>query len=386
MENVAAMISDLFRENQTPVPLHEPSFGQDDMSAVLDCLETGWVSTAGKYVGEFEQKINSYIGSRYCVVVNSGTSALHLALCVAKVKSNHEVFCPAATFIATANAISYLGATPHFIDCGKNDPNICIDKFSKYLEQNFDIIDNQIINRVTQKRVSAIIPMHAFGMAVDIEKLKRVIGSLDIAIIEDAAEAFGSEVRGNKIGSQSNLATFSFNGNKILTTGAGGAIVTTDETIFLELKHISTTAKLSHQYEFIHDMVGYNYRLPNINAALGVSQIDKMGATISAKQKVFDFYKSYFDRTSDFTILSSDITTVSNNWLVVGVLSDGAIGQLDDIMQQLNARRIFVRPLWRPMHKLEMFTNCPRGDLSNVEDLYKRMICLPSSPTLSFAA
>lgn len=384
MENIAEMISNLFGEEQTPVPLHEPSFGQDEAKAVLDCVETGWVSTAGKYVGEFEQKINSYIGSRYCVVVNSGTSAIHLALDVANVQSNHEVFCPAATFVATANAISYTGATPHFIDCGKNDPNICIDKFSDYLEQNFDIVNNQIINRVTKKRVSAIIPMHAFGMAVDIDKLESVIGSLDITIIEDAAEAFGSEVRGKKIGSQSKLSTFSFNGNKVLTTGAGGAIVTSDESIFLELKHKSTTAKVSHQYEFIHDEVGYNYRLPNINAALGVSQIDKMGDIICAKQKVFDFYKSYFDTTSDFTILSSDITTVPNNWLVVGVLSDEAMGQLDDILQQLNSRGILVRPLWRPMHMLKMFENFPYGDLSNTEDLYKRMICLPSSPTLSF--
>ena len=384
MDNLSNTFLELFENIERPIPLHEPFFDETEAKSVLDCIETGWVSTAGQYVGELEERIKQYIKCKYCVVVNSGTSALHLSLIVAGVKPGDEVLCPTVTFVATANSIAYIGAIPNFIDCETNHPNICIDKLSKYIKNNFFIKDKKIYNKVTNNRLSAILPMHTFGMPVDMLKLHQLFDGYDISIIEDAAEAFGSELDGEKIGYNSKLATFSFNGNKIITTGAGGAVVTSSEDLYRALKHKSTTAKVSHSYEFIHDEVGYNYRMPNINAAIGVSQIKKINEILYAKYKIFKYYEDYFKDSEHFDILKPLKNSISNNWLVTGMLSTSSKRKLEIILKELNEHGIFVRPLWRPMDQLKMFRGSPSDDLSNSRNLYSRLVCLPSSPTINF--
>ena len=286
MDNLVTKISELIGSDEF-IPLHEPKFNGNASKYVLDCVETGWVSTAGRYVNELEDRICKKIGSKFAIAVSSGTAALHLSVLASGVRPNDEVICPDITFVASCNAIAYCGAIPHFVDVSLDD--LCIDpeKLKLYLSNLVSIKNGKCFNKHTGRRLSAILAVHAFGFSADVEKLREIATSYNMELIEDAACAIGAQFNNNFIGSNSKLATFSFNGNKVITGGAGGLVVTSDAKLAEKIKHLSTTAKIAHKWEYIHNEVGFNYRMPNINAALLLSQLETLDEAIEEKKKTF---------------------------------------------------------------------------------------------------
>lgn len=364
------------------VPLHAPSFEGNEWEYLKECLDSTYVSSVGPYVDQFEANLAGFTGSKYAIATVNGTAALHVALKLIDLRMGDEVLIPSLSFVATANAVSYCNATPHFIDSDKKTLGVDSEKLAQYLRENTDQKSGFCFNRHTNKRIKAIVPMHTFGHPVNLDPLVKLSRDFNIDIIEDAAESLGSYYKGRHTGTFGLVGTLSFNGNKIITTGGGGAILTDNREIALLAKHLTTTAKIKHEWEFIHDMVGYNYRMPNINAALGCAQLEAIEEKLRKKRALFDVYKLAFKDIEGLSIFSEPDDCKSNYWLQTLVLDDNKIEMRNELLKATNEEKIQTRPIWRPLHLLKPFIGMPKMNLDSTNSLSEKIINIPSSPNI----
>lgn len=362
--------------------LHGPTFAGNEWTYVKECIDTAWVSSAGSYVTKFEQQLVEFTGAKHVVAVVNGTAALHMALMLAGVERGSEVLMPSLTFVATANATTYTGAVPHFCDVSSATLGLDPEKLHAHLEATAERQGRVVVNRLTKRTISAMVPMHTFGHPVDLDSLREVSEQWNIHIVEDAAESLGSYYRGQHTGTFGRLGILSFNGNKIVTTGGGGAILTNDQAIADRARHLTTTAKRPHAYEFLHDEVGYNYRMPNINAALGCAQLEQLPGFVQRKRSLADRYIKAFTDIPGIRVFKEPRQSQSNYWLNTLILDHPEISSRDQLLKALNAAKLQSRPIWQPMHQLPMYQNCPRMDLAQTEDLARRIVNVPSSANL----
>lgn len=366
-----------------PVALHEPRFGARERELVLDCIDTNWVSSAGKYVTQFEQMVAAATGAGHAVAIVNGTAALHAALLLEGVRANDEVILPAITFVATANAVSHAGAVPHFVDSSWSTFGLDPAALHAHLEQTAIRRNGETVNRHTGRRLRAIVPVHIFGHPVDMASLEAVANKYGLVVVEDATESLGSTWQGRACGTFGHSAVLSFNGNKIITTGGGGMILTGDVEHARRARHFTSTAKKSHAWSFDHDEVAYNYRLPNINAALGCAQMERLPELVEAKRELAEQYIEAFHDFPGVSIYREPEAARSNYWLNTLILDPEYAGERDCLLAALHANGVHARPLWTPMHVLPMYINCPRAQLPVAEEMYGRCVNLPSSPFLA---
>jgi perosamine synthetase len=364
-----------------PVALHEPVFEGNEWRNLKDCLDSGWVSSVGSYVDRFERDLGEQVGG-YAVAVSNGTAALHACLLLAGVETNDEVLVPALTFIATANAVAYCGAVPHFVDSTEATLGIDPDRMAEYLKSLVEVRGKDCRNRRTGRRIKAVVPMHTFGHPVDLDALSEVAASFRLTLVEDAAESLGSYYKGKHTGPLGTVGALSFNGNKVITTGGGGAVVTRNADVAARAKHLTTTARVPHRWSFIHDELGYNYRMPNLNAALGCAQMEALPALVRKKRNLAERYAAAFAGVKGLRIFAEPSFASSNYWLNVLMLDENESVKRDEILDLTNAKGIHTRPVWTPMHKLPMYAECPRMELPVVASLERRIVCLPSGPRL----
>jgi perosamine synthetase len=382
VDNVITALKSCLTIGQEKVALHEPYFGGNEWKYVKECLDTGWVSSVGKYVDQFEQKLAEYTGVKRAVAVVNGTAALHVALKLTGVVRDDEVIVPTLTFIATTNAITYCGAVPHFADSEERTLGLDPYKLEAYLQEIAEVGKDGCFNKKTGRRIKAVLPMHTFGHPVDLDPLVEVCQKFKLELIEDAAESLGSFYKGRHTGNWGKLSTLSFNGNKTITTGGGGAILTNDEELGKMAKHITTTAKLPHKWNFYHDQIGFNYRMPNINAALGCAQLEQLPEFLTRKRVLAEEYMERFFAISGMKIFRETNFSKSNYWLNVLMLENDYKQYRDIILEATNSAGIMTRPAWILMHKLPIFTSCPHMDLAVAEDIEARLINIPSSVKL----
>ena len=368
------------------IALHAPSFEGNESSYLQRCLDSTFVSSVGAFVGDFEKSVAEFTGAKYAIAVVNGTAALHLALKLAGVKAREEVLVPALTFVATANAVSYCSATPHFVDSDENTLGINTTKLREYLKektvQNFGCC----MNKATGNVIGALVPMHTFGNPVDLDGLLSISHDFNIPLVEDAAESLGSYYEGRHTGTFGSLGVLSFNGNKIITAGGGGMILTNDPHLARCAKHLSTTAKVPHKWDFLHDEIGYNYRLPNLNAALGLAQMEQLPEKIIAKRRLFTCYKDAFSKVDGIKLFTEPRNCRSNYWLQTLLLDAENENQRDDILRHTNDLGIMTRPAWQLLNKMKQYKNCPKMDLTEAENLTRRIINIPSSSFLDPAS
>ncbi|HIP14920.1 MAG TPA: LegC family aminotransferase [Sulfurimonas autotrophica] len=359
------------------IPLHEPRFIGNEKKYLNECIDSTFVSSVGKYVDMFEEKFAKYVGSKYAVATVNGTSALHIALLLANVTRGDEVITQPLTFVATCNAISYCGAKPVFIDVDRETLGMSVKSLAEFLDKNCTIEDEQCINTATNKTIKACVPMHTFGHPCEIDKIKEICDKWHIALVEDAAESLGSYYKRKHTGTFGKLGAFSFNGNKIITSGGGGVIVTDDETLAKRAKHLTTTAKLPHKWEYVHDTIGYNYRMPNLNAALVVAQLESLETFLIAKRDLAQKYANFFEDFTDIEFIQEKKDTKTNYWLNAITCKDKKMR--DEILEYSNAKGVMMRPAWRLMSELEMFQDCQNDGLKNAKYLSERVVNIPSS-------
>jgi len=359
------------------IPLHEPRFGELDRKYVIDAIDSTYVSSVGEYVNRFERKLARYTETRRAVVTVNGTSALHVALQLVGGQNGDEVITQPLTFVATSNAINYNNANPVYIDVETETMGLCPDSLADFLDHFAERRGDRIYNRKTGRRIAAIVPMHTFGHPCRMERLVDLADEWNIPVVEDAAEALGSWRNGKHCGTFGCMGIFSFNGNKIITCGGGGAILTNDEIIADRAKHITTTAKIDHPWEFLHDEVGYNYRMPNLNAALACAQLERLDEFLVDKRKLAERYEEFFDGSDWGTFVAEPENCRSNFWLNCVILKDSK--QRDKLLQVTNEAGVMTRPAWRLMPDLSMFRHCHCGKLDNARWLQQRVVNLPSS-------
>jgi perosamine synthetase len=381
-EQVTEGIRSVWTTERPFAPLHEPQFVGNEWEYVKSCIDSGWVSSAGPFVDLFEKKLAEYAGVRRAVAVVNGTAALHLALIAAGVQEGDEVLTPAFTFVATANAVSYCRAINHFVDIEEKTLGIDPWKLSQYLSEIAEIKEGGCFNRLSGRRIKAVVPMHTFGHPVDLDPLIHICEKYGIVMIEDAAEGIGSYYKNRHVGSFGAISVLSFNGNKIITTGGGGAVLTNDDQVADYIKHISTTAKIPHSWNFVHDQIGYNYRMPNINAALGCAQLEQLPSFLQSKRQLAEGYRRVFAKIEGMHFFSEPEFATSNYWLNAIILEPTFISQRDKLLEMTNQSQIMTRPAWTLMHLLPMYNNHPRMDLTISEDIAERLINIPSSANL----
>ncbi len=375
-EKTVKFIKELYGTNEF-IPLHEPRFVGNEKEYVCDTIESTFVSSVGKFVTRFEEMVADFVGAKYAVATSNGTSALHVALKLLGVDENCEVITQPLTFIATANAIKYCNAEPIFVDVDRETLGLSPNSLKSFLEENCYLDKNgNCINKTTLKVVKACVPMHTFGHPCKIDEIVEICKHYNIEVVEDSAESLGSRYKNKHTGTFGKLGVFSFNGNKIITTGGGGMIVTDDEKLAKETKHITTTAKVPHPYEYIHDEVGYNYRLTNLAAALGVAQMEKLEFFIKKQRELAKIYEKFFKDT-DIEFITEPRDAVSNYWLNTIILKDKE--QRDAFLQYTNNNGIMTRPIWRLMNKLEMFKEAQCTNLENALWLEERVVNISSS-------
>lgn len=362
-----------------PIPLHEPRFAGNEWKYVKECLDSTYVSSVGKFVDKFEAELADYTGCRHAIAVVNGTAALQVALRLAGVQQRDEVLIPALTFVATAAAVSYCGAVPHFADSEERTLGMDPRVLREYLADIAELHGGLCINRATGCVIRAMVPMHTFGHPVDIEGLLAVARDYGITLIEDAAESLGSLFHGRHTGTFGLMGTLSFNGNKTVTTGGGGAILTNDRELATRAKHLTTTAKVAHRWEYRHDAIGFNYRLPNINAALGCAQLEQLPTFLAAKRQLFERYTAAFAQVPESQLFREPASCRSNYWLQTLVLDHSAADKRDAILEATNDGGFATRPAWVPLHQLAPYAACPTMGLPTAESLAKRIINLPSS-------
>jgi len=377
-ENVINCIQETHK-TKSFIPLHEPRFAGNEKKYLNECIDSTFVSSVGKFVDEFEEKISNYTGAKYAIATSNGTSALHISLLLADVDQNSEVITQPLTFVATCNAISYCGAQPIFIDVDKDTMGLSPSALKYFLENNTTIKNQQCINNKTGKVIKACVPMHTFGHPCRIDEIKQICDKYHVFLIEDAAESVGSKYKGRHTGTFGQVGVMSFNGNKIITAGGGGCIVTNDKTLAKKAKHLTTTAKVPHKWNFNHDMVGYNYRMPNLNAALLVAQLENLDNFISSKRKLANVYEAFFSGV-DYAFVKEPMESKSNYWLNSIILKNKQ--QRDDFLDETNSSGVMTRPIWTLMNKLPMFEYAQCGNLINSEWLEDRVVNIPSSVIL----
>lgn len=359
------------------IPLHEPNFIGNEKKYVTDAIESTFVSSVGPYVTKLERMVAEFSGAKYGIATSSGTSALHIGLKIVGVDEYSEVITQPLTFIATANAISYCNAKPIFIDVDRKTLGLCPLKLKYFLEQHTTQNENnECVNTTTNKVIRACVPMHTFGHPCKIDDIVEICDSRNIAVVEDAAESLGSFYKGKHTGSFGKVGVFSFNGNKIITTGGGGMLVTNDEELAKKAKHLTTTAKISHPYEYIHDEIGYNYRLTNIAAALGVAQMENLHLFIDKQRKLAKRYDDFFNDKS-INFIKEPINAISNCWLNAVALKDRI--ERDEFLKFTNENDIMTRPIWRLTNKLDMYKDSQTGNLDNANWLEDRIVNISSS-------
>jgi len=374
-ENITGFIRNTFNTDEF-IPLHEPRFIGNEKAYLNECIDSTFVSSVGKYVDRFEKELAEYTGARYAVATVNGTSALHIALILSGVTQEDEVITQPLTFVATANAIKYIGASPIFVDVDKDTMGLSPLSLQKFLDEHCDLINNQCINKTTKKQIKACVPMHTFGHPCRIDEIQEICDRWHIHMVEDAAESLGSYYKNKHTGTYGKLGVFSFNGNKIVTAGGGGVIVTDDEALALRAKHITTTAKVPHPWEYVHDEIGYNYRLPNLNAALLVAQLENLENFLANKRELTNLYESFFSGT-DVTFVKEPENARSNYWLQSIVFKGKE--ERDAFLTFSNAQGIMTRPIWSLMNRLDMFKNCQTTNLDTATWLEERVVNLPSS-------
>lgn len=383
-DDILQAVENVLADAERPALLHAPTLAGNCAAYTAQCVDTAWVSTAGAFVTRFEDMLCEITGAQHAVAIVNGTCALHLALHAAGVGPGDEVLCPTLSFVATANAIAHNHATPHFIDSDTLTMGLCPDALAQRLAAvTAREDDGTLINRETGRRIAALVPMHAFGHPCRIDVIAQVAEVYGLPVIEDAAESLGSFYSGTHTGCFGRAGVVSFNGNKIVTCGGGGAILTDDDALADRLKHLSTTAKRPHPYEYVHDAVGYNYRLPNLNAALGCGQLEYIDALLNAKRKLAMRYRDAFAQIDGVAWQDEPAGARSNFWLNAVVLDESRADQRDPLLQALADRKIQARPVWRPLHQLPIYEGAPRGPLPVAESLGRRVINLPSSAHLS---
>ena len=372
------------------IPLHEPFFESTNALKYLsECIDSGYVSSIGKWGSLFEKKICDFTGAENAILVTNGTVGLRLGLHLLGVSYDNEVLITPISFVATANAISHLGATPHFIDINESNLGMCPIALEKRLDEIAEIKNGFVFNKFTNKIIKAIMPVHVFGNPAEILEIKNVANKWNLPIIEDAAEALGSWKKNDNFflhcGLFGEIGVISFNGNKIITTGGGGVLITNNQKLAKKARHLSTTAKKKHIYEFDHDEVAWNDRMPSLNAALGLSQIEKLEHRIFLKKKLYSKYEEVFSRIQNVRLITSKEDSISNNWLIsLEIIADDNEAEeiSTKLLNEANNQGIYLRPLWKPLNKLSMYKHCPRGNLNNSDFVSKRIISLPSSPQL----
>ena len=374
---IVKFIRTLYKEPSAFIPLHEPRFIGNEKKYMAECIDSTFVSSVGKFVDQFEEVTATYTGSKKAIVCVNGTEALHMALLLAGVKRDEEVITQPLTFIATANAISYTGASPVFVDVDRDTLGLSPASLAAFLEE-FAVIrdDGFCYNKHSNKKISACVPVHIFGHPCRIDEIVEICNRYNIPVVEDSAESIGSLYKGRHTGTFGKLGILSYNGNKTITTGGGGMILTDDETLGKLAKHLTTQAKVPHPWEYVHDHVGYNYRMPNINAALGVAQMESLDFFIEKKRELAAAYKSFFDSIG-IAFFTEPENAFSNYWLNAIILKDRQ--ERDDFLEYTNANKVMTRPAWRLMNKLPMFENCQVFELENALWLEDRIVNLPSS-------
>ena len=359
------------------IPLSVPVFAGNEKKYLNECIDTTFVSSVGKFVDRFEEDIAKFTGCKRAVVCVSGTNALHISLMLAGVERGDEVLTQALTFIATCNALSYIGAVPVFIDVDRDTMGLSPTAVRKWLEKNAEIKDNQCFNKNTHRRVKACVPMHTFGHPVHLDELVKVCNEYHIELVEDAAESIGSLYKGKHTGTFGKIGALSFNGNKTITTGGGGMMLFNDEKLGAYAKHITTQAKIPHRWEFRHDHIGYNYRMPNINAALGCAQLENIDKYIESKRQTAAAYKEFFKNVPDVEFFCEPDGCRSNYWLNAIILKDRDMQQ--EFLQFSNDNGVMTRPIWELMNRLPMFEHCQHDSLENTIWLADRVVNIPSS-------
>ena len=365
-----------------PVALHEPRFRGNEWVYLKECLDSTFVSSVGKFVDRFEDELAAFTGAKRAVAVVNGTAALHVALRLTGVEAGDEVLLPALTFIATTNAVAYCGATPHFVDSEERSLGMDAGALREYLSTTAELRGGHCVNRSTGRVIRAMVPMHTFGHPANVEELLAVAHDFRLQLIEDAAESLGSTVGGRHTGTLGLMGTLSFNGNKTITTGGGGAILTNSIELGTRAKHLTTTAKLPHRWNFVHDEVGYNYRLPNLNAALGCAQLEQLPGFLEDKRRLFERYQLAFANLSGVHLVNEPLGCRSNYWLQTLLLDESRANQRDALLTATNDAGLMTRPVWTLMHRLPMYNQAPRAPLPVAESLERRLINIPSSSGL----
>ncbi len=373
-ENLLGSIREVFGEGF--IPLHAPVFNGNEKQYLAECIDTTFVSSVGAFVDRFEQMMAEIAGTKYAIATMNGTAALHLALILADVGENDEVITQPLTFVATCNAISYQKAHSVFVDVDKETLGLSPKALKDFLEKNAFIKDNQCINKNTGRIIKAVVPMHTFGISAAIDEIKAICIDWNLVLIEDAAEALGSRYKEKALGSYGDLAAFSFNGNKIVTSGGGGCVVTNDEKIAKRAKHLSTTAKLPHAWQFFHDEVGYNYRLPNVNAALACAQLEQLPIFLEKKKQLASFYANICEK-NDIPFISNAEGGESNFWLNAILVEDFSVRET--LLAEANKRGIMMRPVWELMSDLPAFSECQNDGCETAKWLQERLVNIPSS-------
>ena len=374
--HVIQFIKELYG-NQEFTPLAVPKFIGNEKKYLDECIDTTYVSSVGKFVDRFENDMAAYTGAKRAVVCVSGTNALHMAMMLAGVERDDEVLTQALTFIATCNAISYIGAHPVFLDVDRSTMGLSPNAVKDWFTKNAEIRNGQCYNKTTGRRVKACVPMHTFGHPVRIEELADVCAEWHIELVEDAAESIGSKYKDKHTGLFGKVGALSFNGNKTITTGGGGMLLFMDEELGALAKHLTTQAKVPHRWEFRHDHIGYNYRMPNINAALGCAQLEHLDEFIADKRATAAAYAEFFKNIPDIEFFTEPENSYSNYWLNVVILLDHD-KQLE-FLQETNDNGVMTRPIWELMNRLPMFEKCEHDDLKNTIWFADRVVNIPSS-------
>ena len=392
LDKLVSFIRALNNEPEAFIPLHEPRFIGNEKQYLVECIDSNFVSSVGEFVGRFEQMCAQYTGAKFAVATVNGTSALHLALQLLGVQAGEEVITQSLTFIATANAISYTGAEPVFLDVDRDTMGLSPAAVSKWLEENAELRDTsniaqsrnrpiaQSYNKTSGRRISACVPMHTFGHPVKLDELKEVLNNYNIPMVEDAAESIGSFYKGKHTGTIGKIGVLSFNGNKVITSGGGGMILTDDKETALAAKHLTTQAKVPHAWEYKHDHIGYNYRLINIAAALGCAQMETLDHILQLKRELAEKYHAYF-AGSEYEFFAEPENCNSNYWLNTLITPDRK--SRDELLEYTNDNGVMTRPVWEPLHRLPMFTHCQTDGLENTNLLADRIVNIPSSAVLS---
>ena len=370
------------RKEKKNLELHEPSFNKNETTIIKKCIQNREVSSAGNFTSDLENIIKKKLKCKNVIATNSGTSALHLALLALGIKKDDEILMPSLNYIASANACLYIGATPHFVDVETKTLGIDVQKLDTYLKEITFTKNKFCINKKTKRKVKAIICLHAFGHPCEVDKIKRLANRYNLFLIEDAAEALGSYYKKKHVGTFGDIGILSFNGNKIITTGGGGAVISNNTSLAKRVFNLSTISKKKHKWKYEYDSLGYNYRMPSLNAAIGIAQMKKLDYFIKKKRNLYKKYEKKISKIPYFSLFKEPKNCKSNYWLQTIILSKKNLKFRNEVINQSHALGIKVRPVWRPLHKSKYLKNMPKMKLETTLNLENRIINLPSSPNI----